>query len=216
MPTLFSRLALLSAAVVALATVLFLAISGAPFNASSVFVVLGALALDLTVVVLVRAGVALLYEPAEAERRIATGRRRKELEREKQSLLKALKDLEFDHAMRKISTDDFTDFTARYRARAIQILKQLDASDLDYRALVEKDLAAQLRKPEEKAVKPVDVDSVAVPMPEHEQENVAVQEKAKSVGPALRWSCSSCATANDPDALFCKRCGKQPTAAVAS
>ena len=50
---------------------------------------------------------ALLREPLAKEVARATGRRRKELEREKQALLKALKELELDHEMGKVSDSDY-------------------------------------------------------------------------------------------------------------
>ena len=65
---------------------------------------------------------------------MVTGKRRKELEREKQSLLKALKELDFDHQMGKVSDKDFADISATYRARAIRVMRQLDEAGRDYEA----------------------------------------------------------------------------------
>jgi rRNA maturation endonuclease Nob1 len=67
-----------------------------------------------------------------------------ELEREKRILLKAIKELEFDHAMGKLSAADHAEIAGRYRARAIAVLRQLDAGSLSYRDLVERELAARL------------------------------------------------------------------------
>ena len=55
------------------------------------------------------------------------GRTRAALEREKTLTLRALKDLEFDRAMGKISETDFAEMTARLRARAARLIGQLDA-----------------------------------------------------------------------------------------
>jgi len=55
--------------------------------------------------------------------------RRDELEREKRSLLKAIKEIEFDHATGKLSKDDAAALTASYRARAIEVLKTIEAED---------------------------------------------------------------------------------------
>src|SRR4051812_44242439 len=60
---------------------------------------------------------AMIAEPAAAERARATGRRRKNLEREKQLLLKALKELDFDHKMGKVSDADFKEIGGQFRAR---------------------------------------------------------------------------------------------------
>jgi ribosomal protein L40E len=151
---------------------------------SSVFLGFAAFSLVLVVGLLLRAARALVEEPA-AEAAQATGRRRKELEREKQLLLKALKELEFDHDMGKVSDPDFREIGGQYRARAMRVLRQLDEQGADYKALVEKELKARL------AVK---------------GEIKAEEKKAEEA------VCVSCGTKNDPDAVFCKKCGKKVAA----
>jgi ribosomal protein L40E len=158
---------------------------------SSVFLGLAAFCLVLVVGLLMRAARALVEEPAGVEAAQATGRRRKELEREKASLLKALKELEFDHDMGKVSDPDFREIGGQYRARAMRVLRQLDEQGADYKALVEKELKARLAVP-----------SVAGASPEPEQ----AEKKAPD------GICVSCSTKNDPDAVFCKKCGKKVAA----
>jgi hypothetical protein len=53
--------------------------------------------------------------------------RREELEREKKSLLKAIKEIEFDHQTGKLSPADAAALTASYRARAIEVIKAIEA-----------------------------------------------------------------------------------------
>jgi hypothetical protein len=65
------------------------------------------------------------------------------LEREKTLAVRAIKELEFDHAMGKIAPDDFKDMTARLRARALRLMKQLDAGS-GYRDRIEQDLKKRL------------------------------------------------------------------------
>lgn len=55
--------------------------------------------------------------------------RRDDLEREKRSLLKAIKEIEFDHDTGKLSDADAKALTASYRARAIEVLKAIEALD---------------------------------------------------------------------------------------
>ena len=50
-----------------------------------------------------------------------------ELQREKRSLLKAIKEIEFDHQMGKMSDQDARELKHFYRARAIEIIKALEA-----------------------------------------------------------------------------------------
>ncbi len=49
-----------------------------------------------------------------------------ELEREKRTLLKAIKEAEFDHQMGKLSKLDVDDMIRTYRARAIEVIKEID------------------------------------------------------------------------------------------
>ena len=45
------------------------------------------------------------------------------------NLLVTIKDLEFDHAMGKISAEDFAEMNSRYRQEAVIALKQIDAAN---------------------------------------------------------------------------------------
>lgn len=74
------------------------------------------------------------------------GRTRAALEREKALVLRAIKDLEFDHAMGKTSDKDFADMTARLRVRAAGLIRQLDAGD-GYREQIEKEIAKRVGGP---------------------------------------------------------------------
>jgi membrane protease subunit (stomatin/prohibitin family) len=159
---------------------------------SSVFLGLSAFALGMVLGLLIYSARALVEEGA-ADTVQATGRRKKELEREKQSLLKALKELEFDHEMGKISDADFADIGGGYRARAMRVLRQLDEQGADYKALVEKELKARLGAADAAKAEPAPA--------------------AKSDDrPAKPTRCASCGTTNDGDAVFCKKCGKKVAA----
>lgn len=70
-------------------------------------------------------------------------RTRAALEREKHLTLRAIKDLEFDHAMGKLAESDFNEMSGRLRARAARLIKQLDAGS-GYREQIERDVAARL------------------------------------------------------------------------
>ena len=79
-------------------------------------------------------------------------RTRVALEREKMLALRAIKELEFDRAMAKVSEDDFRVMSGRLRARAGRLMRQLEAS-AGYRERVERDLAKRLG--EKAAAEPV-------------------------------------------------------------
>jgi hypothetical protein len=91
------------------------------------FVCLGYLAVVLTIVNLWRTGAAALSPEHEGEeawsRPIGA---RGELEKEKKTLLKAIKESEFDLQMGKLSKADADALISTYRARAIAVIKELE------------------------------------------------------------------------------------------
>lgn len=116
-------------------------------------------------------------------------RARAVLAREKALVLRALKDLEFDRSMGKVSEADFEDMAARLRTRALSLMKQLDDDGTGYRTIIERELNARLA-----------ARSAA--------ERLAGQPVEPEPAPAaITEGLCSCGTANDLDALFCKRCG---------
>lgn len=149
-------------------------------RASVPFLVMATAALGWVVWLAFRTAQALVKEaPAVEAGAVVTGKRRKELEREKQALLKALKELDFDHQMGKVSDKDFADISATYRARAIRVMRQLDDAGRDYETMIAKDVAARSGKP-----------------------------AAATAAPAVEADkCGKCGTRNDADAEFCKKCG---------
>lgn len=135
---------------------------------------------------------ALVESSADAEaveQTAASGRRRKELAREYHNLKRALKELELDHAMGKVSPDDYDQSRSRYRERAVRILRQLDQGQ-SYRAQIDADL--QARRDAALPTKPV-------PEP--------------AAPPSAFETCARCTTVNDSDAVFCKKCGNRLIAA---
>jgi hypothetical protein len=115
----------------------------------------------------------------------------RELERDKQAVLKAIREIELDYQMRKIAEPDYREMLQRYRTRAMRIIRELDAGD-NYRAFIEDELKARL------AV----MGTASAPA-----------ASAPAVSAPATASCRSCGTANDPDALFCKKCGTKLGAA---
>ena len=119
------------------------------------------------------------------------------LEREKALVLRSIKELEFDRAMGKVSPKDFDEMAGRLRARAIVLMKQVDAGGSGYRDLIERELQIRL-----KTRAGDDSNGPAAP--------VAASPPAPVAAPADRRAprdCASCGTTNDHDAAFCKRCG---------
>ena len=116
---------------------------------------------------------------------VRSSKRRRELEREKFVVLKALKELEFDRDMGKISAADFDSIGARFRTRARRLMQALDTEPQDVRTVIERELKTRM------ATRRGDHQAPAAPLLE-------------AAGPR---ACPGCSSENDHDAVFCKRCG---------
>jgi predicted membrane metal-binding protein len=112
----------------------------------------------------------------------------RELEREKQLVLKAIKEIEFDYQMRKIAERDYREMIERYRNRAMRLISEIDAGG-DFRGLIEKELKLRLDLPPPAASATPSATAASAP------------------APAARPACPACKTENDTDAKFCKSCG---------
>ena len=125
---------------------------------------------------------------AEDDRTSMVGHRtRAALEREKNLTLRAIKELEFDRAMGKLSDSDWQEMSGRLRTRATRLMRQLDAGD-GYRERIERDLTKRLGQT---ALGPKDAPSSA---------GAQVPDQP---------TCGACAAVNDSDARFCKNCGQK-------
>jgi rRNA maturation endonuclease Nob1 len=148
----------------------------------------------------------------------------RELEREKQAVLKAIKEIELDYQMRKISEPDYREMIERYRARALRILGDLAAGN-DYRVLIERELKGRLsamgRVSAAAAATAAEVNLAEAPTAAARMPVPAGAVAAAPLATGQRPSatppgqdeprpirCAGCQTVNDLDAQFCKRCGK--------
>src|SRR6187402_2471674 len=114
-------------------------------------------------------------------------------EEQKRAVLRALKDLEYERSVGKISEDDFHEYSARYRAEAKRLMQSLDEGLAVQRKQVESEIARRLAKAE--------------PEPELESPAEDAEKEPETAAPATR-ECPSCQTKNELDARFCKACGK--------
>ncbi len=129
-----------------------------------------------------------LAAPAFMDRtEVVGGRARAALEREKTLVLRAIKELEFDKAMSKVSAADFQEMSGRLRARAIMLMRQLDVTLPGYREAIEQELSQRLGS-----------------LPG------GPDEASGNAGAVVAGApCPHCATTNDHDARFCKACGAE-------
>jgi hypothetical protein len=117
-------------------------------------------------------------------------------EEQKRAVLRALKDLEFERSVGKISDEDYQELVAKYRAEGKRLIRVLDEEAQPRRQKVEAlvverlaraglvDETADKAKPEQ----PAKAKAAEEPKPEKD-------------------TCASCGTKNDADAVFCKKCG---------
>jgi hypothetical protein len=164
----------------------------------------GILALSATVIATAFVGLGMyrmlqpLVEPEWSEQPdMVGGRMRAALEREKFLVLRSIKELEFDFAMGKVAQADFDEMATLLRARAIRLLRELDAG-AEYRKLIEKELELRLgRKPE-----PLPLPE-APPDPGAEAPAPAVEAAG---APEVQY-CPQCGVQSGMDARFCRACG---------
>lgn len=71
------------------------------------------------------------------------GRTRAALERDKALTLRAIKELEFDRAMDKVSEADFAEMRDRLRQRALRLMRQLEGGAV-YQQMIERDLGTRV------------------------------------------------------------------------
>ena len=114
------------------------------------------------------------------------GRTRAALEREKTLVLRSIKELEFDYAMGKVAKADFDDMSARLRARAAGLIRQLDAGG-GYKEQIAKEVAERVNRSEGDGFS--------------RRQNDDIDEEPATA------ECGKCGTVNDEDAKFCKNCG---------
>ena len=162
--------------------------------ANIVFVTLAIVSTGVAVAALYRALRPLASDVEPIQPDMTGGRTRAALEREKTIVLRTIKELEFDRAMGKVSETDCEEMIGRLRARAVRLIRQLDAGSAGYRQLIERELDARLEV-----------------LDKGSQNGSANAPIAAPVGPpgfsAGASSCAVCGTINDADARFCKACG---------
>jgi hypothetical protein len=142
-----------------------------------------------------------------------------DLAEQKLRVLRALKDLESEHALGKIDDADFAAIDARYREEAKRILRAMDVEIAPALEEAERVAAAYLAKEAgTEGAASVDAPGDAARPPEDAarapQEAVPARKDAAPAATAAdappeaaRAVCPSCATSNEADATFCKQCG---------
>jgi ribosomal protein L40E len=115
-------------------------------------------------------------------------------EEQKRAVLQALKDLEFERSVGKISDADYEDLVRRYRTEAKRLLRAVDEDLAPMRERAAAYVAEQLGTG-------------------RDGKATAAAKTAKSSKKVSVVVCVSCQADNDVDAVFCKKCGAKIDAA---
>lgn len=148
-------------------------------------------------------------------------------EEQKRSVLRALKDLELEKSLGKISDDDYRTLSASYRQQAKDLIRALDANLDPLRAEIDGLVAERMKAraddgvPRKKKAKRKALPVAAEPPADADSEGLApadatadaplapeeAEAEADSASAAAGVICAACQAQNDIDARFCKRCG---------
>src|SRR6185369_1124529 len=139
-------------------------------------------------------------------------------EEQKRAVLRALKDLEYERSVGKISDDDYQEYAARYRAEAKRLIQGLEENLAEGRKQVEVELARRSNKKAGEAKPKVasksdgngdksDGNGEASAEDDDTDARPSAASDAELSSPETR-ECPACQVKNELDARFCKACGK--------
>ena len=125
------------------------------------------------------------------------GRTRAAIDREKTLVLRSIKELEFDYAMGKVAKADFDEMSARLRARAAGLIKQLDAGG-GYKEQIAREVEGRLAEQGAQGAQGA-----------QSAQGAGAQGAGAqgALSQEVEGACGECGTVNDADAKFCKNCG---------
>jgi len=134
-----------------------------------------------------RSARSLLTMDGDAAALASANAERDALLEEKTALLRALRDLQMDRDAGKLADRDFARLDKRLRERTRKVLRALDAEIAPYR---------------ERARAMLEASAASAPAPDAKPTEQAAQAVPEATAHA-------CGAVNDPDAVFCKRCGER-------
>lgn len=116
---------------------------------------------------------------------------------EKKTLLRAIKDIQFEREVGKISDEDFARLDRAYRRRAKEVLRLLDQDLGEYLTEAERLVADAMGESEDKTKRRKKAKAKA---------KAKGRRKKKPAPKKAQLECPSCGAKNDLDAVFCKEC----------
>jgi double zinc ribbon protein len=188
-------------------------LGGARISLPGVFMGLAAVMLVLALAALWQSLRSAFGEHAHADATRANLPERAQLVDEKNSLLRAIKDIAFEREVGKLSEDDFARLDRSYRLRAKEVLRKLDEDLAPFLERAEQLIDAppgtkktsppKAKKKAKKKKRPVDRRICARCGSANASSAEACSECGARIAPV---ACPSCQAANPPDARFCNKC----------
>jgi hypothetical protein len=136
----------------------------------------------------------------------------------KKMLLRAIKDLENEHALGKLEKDDLDEIVSTYRTELKDVLKRIDATLIPHRTRAEELARAHLVKAGlaetgYRGDPPPSSEKASDKSRKDEPVAGTSDESKESVDDVTRVSCPKCEASNEADAKFCKECAAPLAAA---
>lgn len=124
----------------------------------------------------------------------------------KDSVMVAIKDLEFDHQVGKLSEEDYERFNARLRQQAIGYLQQIDKL-APQSAHLDEALEVEIARQRKTRTAPVAVNGKSAPVAAQMVAPVVAPVVAVPAGEVAARFCTNCGQALAPGHKFCANCG---------
>jgi len=121
------------------------------------------------------------------------------LNNEKESLYNALKDIEFDYELGKLSKSDFEGLNLSYKSKAISILKEIDEIDNEINLKVKE---FNLEEDNINESKEISEEEDVI-----EREILQFRKSGNTIDPQIE--CLNCGKECNPNDVFCSKCGNK-------
>jgi hypothetical protein len=138
-------------------------------------------------------------------------RARRELLAKKETTLRIINELNFDHQLGRISKEDYDTLLPPLQREYAQLNRQLEEEQQVLRGSVERELERRLVSEGLAPGKPSDEAEEGRSGKKGKRDNKRASQ-AKTESEAATVPCPSCAKPIDPDSAFCKHCGHKMSA----
>ena len=123
------------------------------------------------------------------------------LENQKESLFSAIKDIEFDYGLGKLSKEDYEELNNKYKVEAASVLKKIDETQKEDNSLGIDNIEQEvLLYRKERDNNQINDDQI--------EDEISAFRSASSIN-TLENMCSQCGAEHGSEDLFCSICGEK-------